>query len=1056
MSHPSGTCASLDLNVKFALAMASSTAGWMAPILFLQAANPRILASWHGFLHAAIASAVVRTGLPPENPFFAGEPLRYYYVYHWVSVLTSAVLPVDPLQAFQILTLFGLACLIFGVGLAAKRMTGSNMAATVAGLFALAGLNPLGPLLAGARAQLRGQLLWHDAAHAAHAAGDLYVTNRLADQWMIHPLLPKLYVSNDWRFGNDLVWFLDNSSRGLGLGLFALLCLVVLSTGARVRLGSAAAAVLGCAVSALNPLLGLAGCGALAAGAIVARAIPRRREADTVAISPALAACAGAVAAFPSYALLFGQGEAVLGLSPGVHLLGKTLNTSANFLLLLPLALLARAHARSGRAGSMQPDSWIVAATLLLLTSILTALPENNEHNLANLAQVLLAVPAAAGLMRLRSPVRFAVAGWCILQACAIFVSFAGRPAMPLVSRSGELRRAEAEDGLHEAYRWIRDQTAERAVLVTDPARPIKMSGNVSELPALSGRSLFVDQRSYLIEPYPDMEERLRVAGAIASGSASEADIATVTAHGRPVYLLSTEAASQERIAVLTRAYGPPALRSGIAAIFAIGAQPEGWAPEFAGYLGGAEVDQARDVAIDREGNVYVTGGTASDGFPAAPRGVASTTIGGASEPGPGDARTDPIAMDVFITKLSRSGELVWTRRLGGPGYDRAYAVEVDVAGNVYLAGRAGGGFPVSAGAFQTRFMGGTQSPRYGSQDGFVCKLTAAGERVFCSYFGSGDPMPVRDLAVAADGTIYLASGSKTADFPQTVARAFNNRPRGGGDAVAAKISPDGGRVLWATYLGGSGRESHENSIRLDATGNPFVLFTTESTGIATPGAFSTRYSGHQDVFAAKLDPADGSLVWGTYFGGSGNESTETHEFAVDAAGHAYIAAPTTFAPDFPVTAGCLQPSYGGGGNDMFVAKLSADGSELLAATFLGGAGKDRPEGVAVDPSGRVYVTGTTTSRDFPVTADAAQPKLRGERDSVAVVLSPALDMLIYATFLGGSGIEYGRGMAVSSNSGLFVIGGDTSSGDWPARPPLPVLYGGGPSDGFVAAFAHK
>jgi hypothetical protein len=193
-----------------------------------------------------------------------------------------------------------------------------------------------------------------------------------------------------------------------------------------------------------------------------------------------------------------------------------------------------------------------------------------------------------------------------------------------------------------------------------------------------------------------------------------------------------------------------------------------------------------------------------------------------------------------------------------------------------------------------------------------------------------------------------------------------------------------------------------------------------------------------------------GTLVWATYLGGGDVESTETNELAVTKDGTPVVATATQ-SPDFPVTHGAVQPKYGGGVNDVLVARLSADGRHLLASTFLGGAQHDRAEGVAVDGEGAIYLTGTTTSPDFPVTSNAFQANRAGARDAIAVKLSPNLDRLIYSSYLGGEDEEFGRSASVAAD-GLFALGGQTRSATWPGATLLEGSRQGG-LDGLLAIF---
>jgi hypothetical protein len=468
---------------------------------------------------------------------------------------------------------------------------------------------------------------------------------------------------------------------------------------------------------------------------------------------------------------------------------------------------------------------------------------------------------------------------------------------------------------------------------------------------------------------------------------------------------------------------------------------------EFSGYLGGIDFEHIRDVTTDAAGNIYVTGGTNSPDFPVT-GGAFQTT----HNPGTPD---DPAILlyDVFVTKLDPDGNIIWSTFLGGRNYDRAYGIEVDEAGHVYVSGRAGNGFPVTPGAFQTAFQGGQAAAFYGPQDGFVAKLSPDGSALeWASYFGTNDPRIVRDLAVDTAGNVYLASGYSSGSFTSSVAGQFLNGPIGGQDAVLAKVAPDGSSISWARYLGGTGWDSDENSVRLGPSGDPYFLFTTESSGIATSGAYDMTYGGSQDFFVCRVN-APGTVLWGTYLGGSDNESTETHELAVDSFGNAYVSGPTK-STNYPVTQGAFQSVFIGpaGFNDIVVSKLSPDGSQLLASTFLGGNGADRTEGIDVLSDGRVFITGTTTSTNFPLTANAFQTSLIDARDAIAVVLSADLQSLDHSTFIGSSGPDYGRCATVDA-LGNIILAGEANGTGWPLAG-AGFAFSGGTGDAVLAKFS--
>ncbi len=448
----------------------------------------------------------------------------------------------------------------------------------------------------------------------------------------------------------------------------------------------------------------------------------------------------------------------------------------------------------------------------------------------------------------------------------------------------------------------------------------------------------------------------------------------------------------------------------------------------FATYLGGSQQDQIRDIAVDAAGNIFIAGGTESPEWP----GTAGTY-----DPTPNGN------YDVFVAKISPQGQLLWSTFIGGPGYDRAYGIEVDAQGYIYLAGRAGDNFPVTNGAFQTTFSGGPNVAPYGPQDGFVCKMTPDGTAlVFCSYFGTSDKQMIRDIAVDNSGAMYIASSYVSGTYPGNwFAGSYRSTPVGGLDGVIAKIAPDGGSVLWATYIGGSADEAEQPSIKVDAAGNIFALYSTESADAPTPNGYDHTLSGGRDLYLVKLSNDGKNLLFGTYVGGNGLEGVETHELALDPQGNPVIGNNTT-SSDFPTTTGVVQRTNLGL-SDAFVARIASNGSQILTSTLLGGTSSDAAEGISIDPAGNIYVTGTTQSTSLAYLVGGLQPGNGGTVDMLMVKLSPDMSTVLYGTYLGGSGSDAGRAAAVTAN-GEFIFGGTTTSTNFPTLLPIQANPGGG------------
>lgn len=209
--------------------------------------------------------------------------------------------------------------------------------------------------------------------------------------------------------------------------------------------------------------------------------------------------------------------------------------------------------------------------------------------------------------------------------------------------------------------------------------------------------------------------------------------------------------------------------------------------------------------------------------------------------------------------------------------------------------------------------------------------------------------------------------------------------------------------IAYSTYFPGSVR-----AVAVDSVGNAYVM------------------GGREDVFVAKLDRA-GALLWWFTFGGSGFE--EGKGVAVDAAGSAYVAG-ITRSPDFPRVSP-LQPPLQEGDEDAFLVKIDPSGSRLLFASNLGGSAEDEGVGVAVDPAGHVYLTGTTRSADFPVAA-AFDPELAGPTDAFVMKLRPDLTGFVYSTYLGGEGRHEAASALATDASGEVTVAGYTNSTDYP------------------------
>lgn len=558
---------------RFWLWVLLALAGWLGYVLSLELRNPRLVASWHGFLHTAIANRFPGPEWTPENPFFAGEPLRYYWVFHRIAAAVGDVSHLDPLTALRLLTLTGLVLLVITAALLGRRLYGSAGAGILIGYLALVGLNPLGPGIAGAR-HLKGMPLFEQET-GGPVVETVFVSNELADQLMSRKLLPSMYFSTDWRQGQNVVWFFDISSRGLALGVLMALLLVVVRPAHRwphlVATGLVTAALV-----ALNPIVGLAVSGGLGFSWLLQDWLARRRDPTTgfphVAVVIALAV--GVLVAAPTFIQLFSQGGGTTTINPPGMMASKLVNMALNFLVVAVLVLLALRISLGQRTGGLRAAA-ITGALLLLLVAVVH-LEEGNEHNLTNAALVLLAVPAVAPLVLARNGDRldhrkarrrlWVVALLFVPMTLGTWLAFDGRPPLPFQASGGALIRVPESDPLASLYAWIMQGTDNNAVFVVNPARPVKMSGNVSELPAFTARTLFTDQASYLTTVYQDATMRAALSGRLLEGEAVSADERRYLERlNRPLYIVSYQ---PEQAVRLGARYGNPVFHRDFVTVF--------------------------------------------------------------------------------------------------------------------------------------------------------------------------------------------------------------------------------------------------------------------------------------------------------------------------------------------------------------------------------------------------------------------------------------------------------------------------------------------------------
>lgn len=319
---------------------------------------------------------------------------------------------------------------------------------------------------------------------------------------------------------------------------------------------------------------------------------------------------------------------------------------------------------------------------------------------------------------------------------------------------------------------------------------------------------------------------------------------------------------------------------------------------------------------------------------------------------------------------------------------------------------------------------------------------------------GEGDGY-IRDMVLDGDGNIY-ATGWYNSSFPTTpgvYSRGFNGGPR---DCYVFKLSSDGGTLLFSTHIGGNANDGG-SSIALGPDSTIYIGGQTESDNFpTTPGAFDRNLSGSYDCFVLRLSPGGDRILYSTLFGGEGLDTLMRIALSPDGS---VTATGATSSVGFPTTEGAYDRSLSvnGSASDLFVTRVSPDGSELLFSTFIGGSFGDYGADLVVDSDGETVVTGQTISEDFPTTEGAYQRNHSGEFTEDAFLLRLSADgrELRYSTLFGGSRHDAANAVALAPG-GRAIIVGYSYSVDLPLSANAFDRFHAAGKDGFIAIFDNN
>lgn len=493
-------------------------------------------------------------------------------------------------------------------------------------------------------------------------------------------------------------------------------------------------------------------------------------------------------------------------------------------------------------------------------------------------------------------------------------------------------------------------------------------------------------------------------------------------------------------------------------------------------YLGGSGIDGANAIAVAGDDTAFVTGGTLSGNYPLA-NAYQQTNAG---------------AEDVFVTKLSADGStMLYSTYLGGSNNDVGNGIAVDALGEAYVTGTTfSPNFPVTANSVNTYCGGdGKCGASLNNQsrivsNAFVTKLSVTGTNlVYSTYIGQYEFVTGQAIAVNANGVAFI-TGLVTPAIPVSITTppvfcpllfpvdngfqtGFPGQAIGISDgcdyiiasaasnAYVMAISNTGNGILYSSYIGGSVQDEGLG-IAADSNGNLYVTGLTYSPNFPTTIAgVDTTYTGSGDAFLTQVNinlSGAASLLYSTYLGGNG--ITQGNAVALDGQGDSLAWVGGLTSSDLlDLPGGAIQDSYSGN-DDGFVAKLNTSGlgaGSLVYFRYVGGSLADSVNGIAVDSTGDVFITGSTVSPDFPIVAGAFQTTFGGgNADAFVTEINPAGTTLIYSSYLGGTGTDVGNGIAIDT-SGSAYVAGQTCSLDFPLAHPLQANSGGN-----CDAFASK
>ncbi len=442
-------------------------------------------------------------------------------------------------------------------------------------------------------------------------------------------------------------------------------------------------------------------------------------------------------------------------------------------------------------------------------------------------------------------------------------------------------------------------------------------------------------------------------------------------------------------------------------------------------YYGGTSLDYCTATDIDGQNNVYITGYTLST-TNIATSGVYQSIING--------------SFDIYLAKFNSNGARIWATYFGGSSVEAAYGMCMSSNGNIYLCGDTFSTSGVAtASAHQTLYGGGVD-------DALLVKFDSTGQLLWSTYYGG----LLHDIATGvvedSNGNVIMSGHSESSTAVAT-SGSYNNVYAGGYDVFIVKFDSTGVRQ-WGTYYGDLDVDE-SLAIDCDALNNIYITgFTKSSNNIATPSGHQTSYNGLQDAFVAKFNPTGTTLLYGSYYGGPGNDQGTA--IKIDVLGNIFFVGNTTSSTGISIPSS-YQPVIGSA-DDGFIVRFNAAGVRQWA-TYFGGNDVDYIADLIFDSNKNLLFCGSTMSTNAISSTSAYQPNL-----SVINLYDSYFEKFntngirMHGTYFGGSSNDNGRGITID-NLGKIYIAGETSSVDSiTSLGAFNTVWSGG-DDAFLAKF---